>query len=195
MKLIIAGATGFVATEVIRLALSNPRVTSVIALARRITPVPQNTARGAGISKLKAVACDDFEEYPEDVKKELSNADACIWLLAVTPSKSKTMYWEEGKVESFVLNYAKESKGEVESAVAKPGLINAPGKMSMAMNILSRFGHTAVGFPMVDVSEVAATLIDQSLNGFEKDTLLNDDLIRIGQKALAEQQTILGGTV
>ena len=79
MKLIIAGATGFVATEVIRLALSDPRVTSVIALARRITPIPQNTAHGADISKPKAVACDNFEEYPENVKNELSNADACIW--------------------------------------------------------------------------------------------------------------------
>lgn len=97
----------------------------------------------------------------------------------------------QGKVESFVLNYAQESKGAVKSAVAKPGWINAPGKMGMAMNILSRFGRTAIGLPIVDVSEVAAALIDQSLNGFEKDTLLNDDLISIGQKALAEQQTIL----
>ncbi|KAL1877306.1 hypothetical protein Plec18167_004996 [Paecilomyces lecythidis] len=96
-----------------------------------------------------------------------------------------------GKVESFVLNYAKESKGAVESAVAKPGLINAPGKLGTVMNILSRFGRTAIGFPIVDVSEVAATLIHQSLNGFEKDTLLNEDLNRIGQKALEEQQTIL----
>ncbi|KAJ9396055.1 hypothetical protein DTO282F9_7030 [Paecilomyces variotii] len=246
MKLIVAGATGFVGTEVVRQALSNPGITSVIALARRTTPVPQNTDPGADISKLKFVVTDNFEEYSEDARKDLSGADACIWLLAVTPSKSKTMLWEEvrkicydytvkgletiaqlprdtsagkplrfiytsgamserdqsskkpwllgdyrlmrGETESFVLNYAKESKGAVEAAVAKPGLINAPGKMNMAVNVLSTIGRSIIGLPMVDVSEVAATLIDQSVNGLEKETLLNEDLVRIGQKALARQQ-------
>ncbi|KAJ9194607.1 hypothetical protein DTO166G4_4313 [Paecilomyces variotii] len=244
MKLIVAGATGFVGTEVVRQALSNPGITSVIALARRTTPVPQNTDPGADISKLKCVVTDNFEEYSEDARKDLSDADACIWLLAVTPSKSKTMPWEEvrkicydytvkgletiaqlprdisagkplrfiytsgamserdqsnkpwllgdyclmrGATESFVLNYAKESKCAVEAAVAKPGLINAPGKMNMAVNVLSKIGRSMIGLPMVDVSEVAATLIDQSVNGLEKETLLNEDLVRIGQKALARQ--------
>ncbi|KAJ8099000.1 putative nucleoside-diphosphate-sugar epimerase protein [Lipomyces tetrasporus] len=93
-----------------------------------------------------------------------------------------------GEAQSFVLNYAKDSRGAVEAAVAKPGLIDAPGKMSMAMNALSTIGRSIIGLPKVDVHEVAATLIDQAINGIEKDTLLNDDLIRIGQKALAEQQ-------
>jgi uncharacterized protein YbjT (DUF2867 family) len=35
MKLIITGATGFVGTEVIRQALSNSTITSIIALARK----------------------------------------------------------------------------------------------------------------------------------------------------------------
>jgi hypothetical protein len=33
MKLIVAGSTGFVATEVIRQALSNPVITSIAGLA------------------------------------------------------------------------------------------------------------------------------------------------------------------
>ncbi|KAK9365087.1 hypothetical protein V1509DRAFT_643052 [Lipomyces kononenkoae] len=244
MKLIVAGATGFVGTELIRQALSHPGVTSVLALARRPTRVPQKTAPGADPSKLKSVVCDNFEDYPESVKKELSGADACVWLIAVTPSKVLTMPWEQvrticydytvngletiaqlprssadrplrfiytsgakterdpskkpwvvggyslmrGEAESFVLNYAKESKGAVEAAVARPGLIDAPGKMSMPMNVLATIGRSIIGLPKVDVSEVAATLIDQAINGIEKDTLLNDDLIRIGQKALTEQQ-------
>jgi Acetylglutamate semialdehyde dehydrogenase len=81
MKLIIAGATGFVGTELIRQALSNPRVTSILALARRTTPIPQNTAPGADPSKLKSIVCDNFEDYSEGVKKELSGADACIWYI------------------------------------------------------------------------------------------------------------------
>ncbi|KAJ9296198.1 hypothetical protein DTO271G3_5339 [Paecilomyces variotii] len=225
MKLIVAGAAGFVGTEVVRQALSNPGITSVIAL-------------------LKFVVTDNFEEYSEDDRKDLSGADACIWLLAVTPSKSKTMPWEEvrkicydytvkgletiaqlprdtsagkplrfiytsgamserdqskkpwllgdyrlmrGETESFVLNYAKESKGAVEAAIAKPGLINAPGKMNVGVNVLATIRRSIIGLPMVDVSEVAATLIDQSVNGLEKETLLNEDLVRIGQKALAKQ--------
>lgn len=79
MKLIVAGATGFVGTEVIRQALSNPKVTSILALARRTTPVPSNTGPGADASKLQSVVCDNFEDYSEGVKQQLAGADACVW--------------------------------------------------------------------------------------------------------------------
>jgi nucleoside-diphosphate-sugar epimerase len=79
MKVIVAGSTGFVGTEVIRQALSNPAVTSIIGLARRETAVPQNTGPGADPTKLKSIICDDFEKYSESAKQELSGADACIW--------------------------------------------------------------------------------------------------------------------
>jgi hypothetical protein len=38
------------------------------------------------------------------------------------------------------------------------------------------------------VSEIAATLLDQAINGFEKDTLLNEDLVSIGRRAMLDQQ-------
>ncbi|EMR84303.1 putative nucleoside-diphosphate-sugar epimerase protein [Botrytis cinerea BcDW1] len=79
MKLIVAGSTGFVATELIKQALSSPDVTSVIALARRETPVPQTLDDNADITKFKAVICDDFLNYLDNVKKELEGADACVW--------------------------------------------------------------------------------------------------------------------
>ena len=84
MKIIVAGSTGFVATEVIRQALSIPAITSVVALARRTTAVPQNAGPSADASKLKSVVCDDFENYTETVKKELVGADACIWYIILT---------------------------------------------------------------------------------------------------------------
>lgn len=84
MKLVVAGSTGFVATELIRQAVSNPAVTSIVALARRITATPQNTP-GSDVTKFKSVVCDDFENYPEDVKKDLSEADACIWYVLKLP--------------------------------------------------------------------------------------------------------------
>jgi hypothetical protein len=77
MKLIIAGSTGFVATEIIRQAIRLPAVTSIIALSRRETSTP--SAPDGDASKLKSVICDDFINYSDEVKKELVGADACIW--------------------------------------------------------------------------------------------------------------------
>lgn len=75
MKLIVAGATGFVATEVIRQSLKSTAITSVIALARRSVPIPD----GSDGSKLKSVVVKDFLNYSEEDKKQLAGADACIW--------------------------------------------------------------------------------------------------------------------
>lgn len=79
MKLVITGATGFCARETIRQSLSNPKITTVVALARRPVEVPQNLGPEADTSKLKSVVLQDFGTYSEDVKKQLEGADACIW--------------------------------------------------------------------------------------------------------------------
>jgi len=78
MKLIITGATGFVATEVLRQALLLPSITSVVAVARKPVTAPVGTP-STNASKLKSVVVEDYGTYPEDVKKELAGADACIW--------------------------------------------------------------------------------------------------------------------
>ncbi|TQS32617.1 hypothetical protein Golomagni_07062, partial [Golovinomyces magnicellulatus] len=122
MKLIITGATGYVGGEVIRQALSNPKVTSIVALGRRETPVPENLGPSADSSKFKSVICEDFNNYTDDVKKEIAGADACLWyvhhhhrlimilarvktncnrLLAVTPAKLKSMDYEDVKKICF----------------------------------------------------------------------------------------------
>lgn len=44
------------------------------------------------------------------------------------------------------------------------------------------------GVPSIRLSEVAAALLDQVVNGFDKDTLVNEDLVNIGQAALARQK-------
>ncbi|WP_394830007.1 hypothetical protein LVJ94_26220 [Pendulispora rubella] len=241
MKLIVAGSTGFVGTEVIRQALANPAVTSIAALARRVTTVPQSTGPGADTTKLTSVVCEDFERYPERVTRELAGADACIWLIGVTPSHLKKMPWQEvrkicldytvaglaasaqlprapaskpfrflyvsganaerdprkkpwvlgdycllrGDVESRVLEHAKESRGAVEACIAKPGLIDAPGRTGLMMKTVQTIGRSLIGLPKVDLGEMAAALLEQAVNGLEKDTLLNADLVRIGTKALA----------
>ncbi len=79
MKLIVAGASGFVATELIRQSLSIAKITSVISLSRRPIPPVSNLGHGADASKLQSVLVDDYGSYPDDVKKKLAGADACIW--------------------------------------------------------------------------------------------------------------------
>lgn len=78
MKFIIGGSTGFVGAELLRQALLHPGITSVVGLGRRETPLPQGIDASSA-SKLKSVACDDFENYSEAVMSELQGADACIW--------------------------------------------------------------------------------------------------------------------
>lgn len=48
--------------------------------------------------------------------------------------------------------------------------------------------RTLVGVPKVEVTEIAATMVDQVVNGFEKETLLNEDLVRIGSEVLQRQE-------
>ena len=79
MKLIIAGSTGFVGTEIVRQALSHPSITSVVGLARRPTPTPHNAGPHADARKFKSVVCEDFKNYTDNVKQKLAEADACIW--------------------------------------------------------------------------------------------------------------------
>lgn len=77
MKVIVGGSTGFVGTELVRQALAHPAITAVVGLSRRATPVPSGPE--ANSTKLTSIACNNFENYPEDVKKELKGSDACIW--------------------------------------------------------------------------------------------------------------------
>lgn len=79
MKLIVAGATGFVGREVIRLSLRRPDITSVIALSRAAIPMPAVPEDGADTSKLRNVVIKNYGEYPDSIKKEFAGADACIW--------------------------------------------------------------------------------------------------------------------
>ncbi|CAM1508657.1 Fc.00g055050.m01.CDS01 [Cosmosporella sp. VM-42] len=81
MKLIIAGATGLVATEIIKQSLEIREITSIIALSR--SPLQINDT-DTNSSKLKNVIVGDYGEYPGDVKAEFVGADACIWYGSIT---------------------------------------------------------------------------------------------------------------
>ena len=281
MKLIVVGATGFVGTEVIRQALRNPAVTSVIALARKPVPLPKDSGPHIDPSKLQSVVLEDWiSPYPESVMEHLKGANACIWLvhpvhnpsalsrkssrvsnrtLAVTPSKSRGIDFAEvtkicsnysingltnmaalantpfrfvytsgflverneskdlsnlgpmadyfimrvrvllssfvissntqvqGRVENALLDFAKQHAPDVQVTVSKPGAIDGPGREAatnaMVQTLFGRFGHVS----RVQVSELAAAMIDQCMNGITKDPLLSDDLVEIGQRVIREE--------
>ncbi|KAK6955647.1 hypothetical protein Daesc_003289 [Daldinia eschscholtzii] len=220
MKLIISGATGFVAREVIRQSLSRNEITSVIALARKPVSIPEKLPPDANPSKLKSVVIEDYENYPEEVKNEFAGAAACIWTVAITPTKSKTYDFEEvkrvcqtstiaglramhesgvskpfrflymsgaaaerdrgkpGETENKVLQLAAELDG-VEASVVKPGFITAPGEIMKS--IAGTMIQYTIGIASISVVDLATAMLDQVANGFEKDPLMSEDLIRIAK--------------
>lgn len=74
MKLILAGATGFIGSEILRQCLRAPAFTSIIVLSRRALP-----AALANHTKLTVIITKDFTVYPAEVLSQLEGADACIW--------------------------------------------------------------------------------------------------------------------
>ncbi|KAF2498210.1 hypothetical protein BU16DRAFT_579387 [Lophium mytilinum] len=118
MKLLVTGATGLVGTEVIRQALGISSITSVVALARREVKVPEQVASNADTTKLKTVIVEDWEKYTPEVKEAIKGADACLWLLAITPAKSKTYTFEE--VRKVCSGYTVAGIREMSSVANKP---------------------------------------------------------------------------
>ena len=79
MKLIIVGANGFVATEVIRQALRISVIDSLLAISRSACQVPSNSYTDSNFSKFRNLVVKDYESYDQETKAEFANADACIW--------------------------------------------------------------------------------------------------------------------
>ncbi|CAG7918765.1 unnamed protein product [Penicillium olsonii] len=75
MKLVVAGSTGLLGSEIIRQTLHIPEITEVVALSRK----PLRLDEGLDSSKIKTVIISDYGEYPDEVKAEFAGADACIW--------------------------------------------------------------------------------------------------------------------
>ncbi|KAK0749665.1 putative nucleoside-diphosphate-sugar epimerase [Schizothecium vesticola] len=238
MKLIITGASGLVATELIRQSLRMREITKVVALARKPVSAPADVSP-ADAAKLQSVVLDDYERYPDDVRAQLAGADACIWTVAVTPTKAQSYAFDEltrichtctlagiramveagqarpfrflymsgqngerdqskkpillpayvkmrGETENQLLAFAaaQQPAGSVELCVAKPGIItghHSSGLKSVMTGVLVGLGIVK----KVDIQELVAAMLQQVRDGFEKEPLENDDLIRIGQKALA----------
>ena len=74
----------------------------------------------------------------------------------------------------------------VEVCIAQPGIVTNSTTWSRAVlaslfRVINIF--TSV-FPNVSRKQLAAAVLDRALRGFEKDTLTNTDLLRLGNAAL-----------
>ena len=81
MKLIVTGATGLVATEVLRQSLRHKNITQVVAVARK--PVVLPGISDVEAAKLKSVVVEDYEKYPDHARREFADTDACIWFVPI----------------------------------------------------------------------------------------------------------------
>lgn len=84
----------------------------------------------------------------------------------------------QGEAERRVLEYAQRFNGAVQACIAKSGFINGPGKVN----------PNVPGLPTIELEDIAAALLGQVVEEFEKDTLFSDDMIRLGKAALDASQ-------
>ncbi|KAJ7203010.1 hypothetical protein GGX14DRAFT_461950 [Mycena pura] len=175
MKLILAGATGFIGSEILRQCLRAPAFTSIIVLSRRALPVTL-----AKHTKLTVIIMKDFTVYPAEVLSQLEGADACIWSMGTTaaipeveldyplafarafaptiPARQtafRFLHTSGGKAETELLAFAQEEAQtrRWETYVARPAMV-----FKKEGDILKRMGGFVTGTVRVDV--LAAVMID-----------------------------------
>lgn len=92
----------------------------------------------------------------------------------------------KGETENQVLAFAGEHKDDVDACVVKPGLIT--DSTTAWRSVVATVVHSGVS-PIAGISTTAvvAAMLDQVIHGFEKESLMNDELVSIGAKVLQEQ--------
>ena len=78
--------------------------------------------------------------------------------------------------------FAAKHANKVEACVAKPGFVTISGGYIRTM-FASIFYYT-VSMPRIDIRECSAAALHEILQGFSKDPLENEDLVRIGRQRL-----------
>lgn len=74
MKVIVTGTTGLVGSIVLRECIKNSLITSIIAFSR--CPLLEELSDN---EKVTVITHEDFSQYSDELLKELSGAEACLW--------------------------------------------------------------------------------------------------------------------
>lgn len=76
ITIIVAGATGFIGSSVLKLAISNTRIAHIFALARK--PIAPEAAANP---KVIEIILDDFNSLPQSALDQFKylGATGCIW--------------------------------------------------------------------------------------------------------------------
>lgn len=111
-----------------------------------------------------------------------SNPDAQRYIISAFPCVSHARMQGDG--ENQILAWAAARKGEFEVTVAKPGYVY--GNLSGSA-LATVFWVTGMA-PYIKTEECAAAMLQQVVEGFEKDPLDNADLVRLGRAELARRK-------
>lgn len=82
----------------------------------------------------------------------------------------------QGETENSVLAFAAKHKGSIDLCVAKPG-----GILSQEEYLEKK---DAASWPIVSNADASAAMLHEIIHGMEKQTLENEDLVRIGGQAM-----------
>lgn len=82
----------------------------------------------------------------------------------------------KGETENQLLDLGRELGG-IEVAAAKPGFITSPGSLTRAA--MGAMLRVVYGVPSISVDDLVAAMLNQVVEGFEKEPLMPQDLIRI----------------
>ncbi|KFA69545.1 hypothetical protein S40285_07275 [Stachybotrys chlorohalonatus IBT 40285] len=135
-----------------------------IAGIQNISPLPRDNTK-----PLRFIYMSGTKAERDQTKKPLLLREYCLM---------------RGDAESRILEYAQHSNGMVEACIAKAGIIQDP-----KVGAMTKMGHVVIqtisGLGKITVPTISAALLNQAVYGFEKETIHNEDMNRLGQKALA----------
>ncbi|KAL4785954.1 hypothetical protein BJX76DRAFT_322654 [Aspergillus varians] len=85
MKVIIAGATGYIGQEILSQCLAHPSITSIVALTRRELNIQNKNDK----LRTHIMTDADFLSFSDPkLTEELKGASACLWAIGLRPSKA-----------------------------------------------------------------------------------------------------------
>ncbi|PQE21578.1 nucleoside-diphosphate-sugar epimerase protein [Rutstroemia sp. NJR-2017a WRK4] len=128
MKVLLTGTSGFIGRETLRQLLLTTIVTRVLVLSRR--PLSDIEALD---KRIEVFVLENFNEYPDELKRKLADVDAVIWALG----GSATNPTPAGKCQEVEMEYPVTAVREVLRAKEATRGLNGKVRFLFVSGILS----------------------------------------------------------